>query len=210
MNRENDRKRKRIPSEKEMKAIVEALIFASTEPISVENLISLFGEESGNQVRLILSKLMQEYSLEDRGISIEKVAGGYRFATRSSVGLWLKDFALLSSKTKLSRAAIETLSIIAYRQPITIPEIQFIRGVNPSGAIKTLLEKKFIKITGRKRTIGKPFTYGTTRQFLIYFGLDSLDDLPPIEQFDSMLSSSAEIEGISLPDVEEPGSSEEE
>ena len=186
-----------------VRSIIEGLIFASPEPVTEENLISLLGSENRSAIQSALQELVEEYSQEERGIHIEQVAGGYRFSTKSSVGKWIKEFALISNKAKLSPASIETLSIIAYKQPITLPEIQFIRGVNPAGAIKTLLEKKLIRITGRKRTVGKPFTYGTTKQFLIHFGLDSLYDLPSIEQFNSMLNSSAEIEGLGLPEVEE-------
>ncbi len=186
----------------QVRSIIEALIFASPDPVSEENMLSLLGAGLEDQVRSAISQLIAECAKDGRGIHIERVAGGYRFATKSSVGKWMKEYALISNKTKLSTAAIETLSIIAYKQPITLPEIQSIRGVNPSGAVKTLVEKKLIRITGRKRTVGKPFTYGTTKQFLIHFGIDSIDDLPSLDQFNIMLNSAAELEGIALFDAE--------
>ena len=190
-------------TEEKIRSIFEAIIFASPEPVAEDKLISLIGSENGERIQRALQCLFNEYAKEDKGIQIERVAGGYRFSTKSSVGQWIKEYALISNRSKLSQAAIETLSIIAYKQPITMPEIQFIRGVNPSGSIKTLLEKKLIRITGRKKTVGKPFTYGTTKEFLMHFGLDTVEDLPSIEQFNSMLSSAAEIEGLGLPEVEE-------
>ncbi len=189
-------------TEEQVKSIIEALIFASPDPVPEESMLSLLGSGSEALVQSVISQLTTEYEQEGRGIHIERVGGGYRFATKSSVGKWIREYALISNKAKLSAAAIETLSIIAYRQPITLPEIQNIRGVNPSGAVKTLIEKKLIRITGRKRTVGKPFTYGTTKQFLIHFGLDGIDDLPSLEQFNLMLNSAAELEGVALFDAE--------
>ncbi len=102
---------------------------------------------------------------------------------------WLRRFFDVSGGTKLSMAALETLAIIAYRQPITGPEIQELRGVNPAGVLKTLLERRLVRITGRKEVVGKPFLYGTTREFLVHFGLNSLKDLPPLEEFEETFGS---------------------
>ena len=115
---------------------------------------------------------------------VEDVAGGVRLATRPEVGSWLRRFFDVSSGTKLSMAALETLAIIAYRQPITAPEIQELRGVSAAGVLKTLLERRLVRITGRKEVVGKPFLYGTTKEFLVHFGLNSLKDLPPLEEFE--------------------------
>jgi segregation and condensation protein B len=115
---------------------------------------------------------------------VEDVAGGVRIATRPEMASWLRRFFDVSGGTKLSMAALETLAIIAYRQPITGPEIQELRSVNPAGVIKTLLERRLVRIAGRKEVVGKPFLYGTTREFLVHFGLNSLRDLPPLEEFE--------------------------
>ena len=115
---------------------------------------------------------------------VEDVAGGVRLATRPEMVGWLRRFFDVSGGTKLSMAALETLAIVAYRQPITGPEIQELRGVSPAGVLKTLLERRLVRIAGRKEVVGKPFLYGTTREFLVHFGLDSLKDLPPLEEFE--------------------------
>ena len=120
-----------------------------------------------------------QYAGEDRGILVEDVAGGVRLATRPEVVGWLRRFFDVSAGNKLSMAALETLAIIAYRQPMTGPEIQELRGVSAAGVLKTLLERRLVRIVGRKEVVGKPFLYGTTREFLVHFGLNSLKDLPP-------------------------------
>ncbi len=185
--------------EEEIHAIIEALLFISSEPIQEEEILSVIGLEYQASLPTILHHLMLELSKKARGINLEKVAGGYRLATKPHLSPWIGKYKYARSKARLSPAAIETLSIIAYKQPITLPEIQIIRGVNPSGALKTLLEKRMIRIVGRKRSVGKPFLYGTTKFFLIHFGLDSLEELPSIEQFDRMVESSAEL-GVSSAD----------
>lgn len=179
--------------ENEVRAVIEALLFISSEPVREEEILSVIGMEYQSILPAILQRLMLEFSEKERGINMEKVAGGYRLTTKPHLSHWIGKYKYAKSKSRLSPAAIETLSIIAYQQPITLPEIQIIRGVNPSGSLKTLLEKKMIRIVGRKKTVGKPFLYGTTKFFLIHFGLDSLEDLPTIEQFDRMVDSSADF-----------------
>ncbi len=183
-----------------MQAIVEALLFISSEPLQEDDILSVIGPENKDMLTAALGHLIDEYSKRGRGIGIEKVAGGYRLVTKQHLSPWMGKYKYVKNRTRLSHAAIETLSIIAYKQPITLPDIQIIRGVNPSGAIKTLLEKKMIRIVGRKRTIGKPFLYGTTNSFLIHFGLDNIEDLPSIEQFDRMIEASIDTNSLSSPD----------
>jgi segregation and condensation protein B len=135
-----------------------------------------------------------------------------RLATRPEMGSWLRRFFEVSGGTKLSMAALETLAIIAYRQPVTGPEIQELRGVNSAGVLKTLLERRLVRITGRKEVVGKPFLYGTTREFLVHFGLNSLKDLPPLEEFEETFGGEAgavsglsEMAGLDQEAMEETG-----
>lgn len=202
MNKDAEKAPTNRLEEEEIRAIIEALLFISSEPIPEEEILSVIGAEYQASLSSVLNHLVHEYSKKERGINLEKVAGGYRLVTKSNLSSWIAKYRNASSKTRLSQAAIETLSIIAYKQPITLPEIQLIRGVNPSGAVKTLLEKKMIRIAGRKKTVGKPFLYGTTKFFLVHFGLDNLDDLPSIEQFDRMMESSVELAVSSSSDSE--------
>jgi segregation and condensation protein B len=123
------------------------------------------------------------------GLTVEQVAGAFRLATKPEVGAIVRQFFRQRNRTRLSPAALETLAIVAYRQPITIPEIQAIRGVDPSGALKSLLEKTMVRILGRKKVVGNPLLYGTTKQFLVHFGLNRLEDLPSIEEFDGLLGA---------------------
>ncbi len=133
----------------------------------------------------VLQEVLARYeSSSDRGIFVERVAGGFRLVTRAELNGYLRKFFEVTGRTRLSLAALETLAIVAYRQPITGPEIQSLRGVSSSGVLKTLLERRLVKISGRKKVVGKPFLYRTTREFLMHFGLESLEDLPPLEDFE--------------------------
>jgi len=168
-----------------MEAALEAILFVSSEPVSRTKLMELFEEDERAEAAEALETVLARYTDgESRGVLVEDVAGGVRLATRPEVGGWLRRFFDVSSGTKLSMAALETLAIIAYRQPITGPEIQELRGVNPSGVITTLLGRRLVRISGRKEVVGKPFLYGTTKEFLVHFGLNSLKDLPPLEEFE--------------------------
>ena len=168
-----------------MEAALEAILFVSSEPVSRTKLLELFEEDERAEAAEALETVLARYTDgESRGVLVEDVAGGVRLATRPEIGGWLRRFFDVSSGTKLSMAALETLAIIAYRQPITGPEIQELRGVNPSGVIATLLGRRLVRISGRKEVVGKPFLYGTTKEFLVHFGLNSLKDLPPLEEFE--------------------------
>jgi segregation and condensation protein B len=169
----------------DMEAAIEAVLFVSSEPVPRTRLLEMFDEEEREQAAEALEAVLSRFQGGDgRGVFVEDVAGGVRLATRPEMVTWLRRFFDVSTGTKLSMAALETLAIIAYRQPITGPEIQELRSVNPSGVIKTLLERRLVRITGRKEVVGKPFLYGTTREFLVHFGLNSLRDLPPLEEFE--------------------------
>lgn len=172
----------------ELEAAIEAVLFVASEPVPRDRLLELFPEAerpaAGEALETVLGRWCES---ADRGVYAEEVAGGVRLVTRPQLYSYLKKFFEISGRTRLSMAALETLAIIAYRQPVTAPEIQEIRGVNASGVLKTLLERRLIRISGRKRVVGKPFLYRTSRDFLIHFGLESLEDLPPLEQFEESL-----------------------
>src|SRR3954447_20838205 len=174
----------------EMEAALEAILFVSSEPVPRTKLLELFDEGEREQAAEALEAVLARFSGEEgRGVLGEDVAGGVRLATRPEVVGWLRRFFDVSGGNKLSMAALETLAIIAYRQPITGPEIQELRGVNPAGVVKTLLERRMVRIVGRKEVVGKPFLYGSTREFLVHFGLNSLKDLPPLEEFEETFGS---------------------
>jgi segregation and condensation protein B len=169
----------------EMEAAIEAILFVSSEPVPRTRLIELFDEDERELAAAALAAVLERYAGgETRGVMVEDVAGGVRLVTRPEMGVWLRRFFDVASGSKLSMAALETLAIVAYRQPITGPEIQELRSVNPVGVLKTLLEKRLVRISGRKEVVGKPFLYATTREFLVHFGLNSLRDLPPLEEFE--------------------------
>jgi len=164
----------------ELKAIVEALVFASPEPVTPKMLYKLLSSESKQDVSAAINELRAEY--QDRpGLQWVEVAGGYQITTRPELHEWVRRLFHERTTQKLSVQALETLAVIAYRQPVTALEVTEIRGVNTSGVLTTLLERHLIKIVGRKNVVGRPFMYATTKEFLIRFGLKDLSDLPKIE-----------------------------
>lgn len=175
----------------ELQAIIEAVLFVAPDPVSVEALVELLGDAHREQVERALAGIRGRYPRDDadRGVFLEHVAGGYRLVTRPELNDYLESFFQARGRSRLSMPALETLTIIAYRQPVTAPEIQELRGVNSSTVIKTLLEHGLIRISGRKQVVGKPFLYRTTGEFLQHFGLATIDDLPPLEDFEEGLVS---------------------
>lgn len=168
----------------EMEAVLEAVLFVAGEPVPRGRLVGLFDDGEREQAEAALEAVIGRYSGVERGVMVDEAAGGLRLVTRPELGEALRRFFDTGGGSKLSMAALETLAIVAYHQPVTAPEIQELRGVNPSGVLKTLLERHMIRIAGRKEVVGKPFLYCTTREFLIHFGLNSLKDLPPLEEFE--------------------------
>ena len=164
----------------EVKAVVEALIFASPEPITPKMLFKLLAEEPKEDVSLAIDALKVDYDSRP-GLQLVEVAGGYQIVTRPQLHEWVRRLFHERSTQKLTVQGLETLAVIAYKQPITALEITEIRGVNTSGVLTTLLERHLIKIVGRKNVVGRPFLYATTKEFLIRFGLKDLADLPRIE-----------------------------
>jgi segregation and condensation protein B len=166
--------------ETQLKAIIEALVFASPEPLTPKTLLKLLADEPKEDVIAAVNALKQDYASRG-GLHLAEVAGGYQITTRPELHEWVRRLFHERSTARLSVQALETLAVIAYKQPITAAEIGDIRGVNTSGVLSTLLERHLIKIVGRKNVIGRPFLYGTTREFLIRFGLNDLSDLPKVE-----------------------------
>lgn len=164
----------------ELTAIVEALIFASPEPLTPKALLKLLDSEPKEDVLAALEQLKQQYD-RPGGLQLVEVAGGFQIVTRPDLHEWVRRLFHERSTQKLSAQALETLAVIAYRQPITALEITEIRGVSASGVLNTLLERHLIKIVGRKQVVGRPFMYATTKEFLIRFGLNDLGDLPKVE-----------------------------
>ena len=170
----------------ELKAIVEALIFASPEPVSLKTLSRMLDAEPKEEIEAALEALKKDYD-RPGGLQIVEVAGGYQIVTRPELHEWVRRLFHERTTQKLSVAALETLAVIAYKQPVTAPEIAEIRGVNTGGVLGTLMERKLIKIVGRKQVVGRPFLYGTTREFLERFGLNDLSDLPKVEDMSDLL-----------------------
>ena len=174
-----------------LRAAIEAIVYVADEPVTVEQIVAALDAASRDAVARALSALQQEYAQDRRGIEIREVAGGFKMFTKPEHHEAVRRFVKnLTAPLKLSMAALETLATIAYRQPITVPEIQAIRGVQGAGVLKTLLERKLITTAGRKQVLGRPILYRTTREFLVQFGLSSLEELPSIQEFEELLKAS--------------------
>ncbi len=169
------------------KKIIEALIFVSPEPLSLEKIKEVLSEYSERDIEGAIGELLQDYAHQDRGLQIAQAAGGYLLKTRPESDKKIKILLNMAKKNRLSHAALETLSAIAYHQPTTLSEISSLRGVDSSQALKTLLMKKLVKITGRKKAPGKPLIYRTSNKFLSYFGLNSLKDLPSKDEIEKIV-----------------------
>ena len=175
----------------ELKPIIEALIFASPDPLTLKTLFRLLDEEPPEDVERALEALQADYDARG-GLQMVQVAGGYQICTRPEFHEWVRRLFHEHSKQRLSVQALETLAVIAYKQPITGPEISEIRGVNTSAVVGTLLERQLVKVVGRRPVVGRPFLYATTREFLNRFGLSDLGDLPKVEEM-------AEALGLEVP-----------
>ena len=183
--------------------VLEALLFAAGDPVTLEEMQSAVPKEDRALVEPALQRLCATYG-EDRGVQIVPLAGGYRMVTRSGYDRYIRALLRQRNRRRLGPASLETLAIVAYRQPVTGPELSEIRGKDSSGVMKGLLDKRLLRITGRKRVVGKPFLYGTTREFLLHFGLDSLEDLPDMAEFEEMLQERmALMEEVPLPGMED-------
>lgn len=172
--------------EARLKAVVEAVVYITDEPLSASQIATAL-EQPVEKVTRILEDLTAEYNKPEHGLSIRVIAGGYKIATKPEHHEAIRSFVKnLNPPLKLSLAALETLSLIAYKQPITAPEIMEIRGVQGPGVLKTLLDRKLITTAGRKQVVGKPILYKTTKEFLVQFGLKDLSELPTLKEFDEL------------------------
>ena len=173
-------------TQQELQSALEAIIYAADEPATLDQLVEAVGAEK-TEVRAALDLLVASYAAEDRGVEIRKVAGGYKMYTKAQHhDVVRKCIKSLRPPLRLTMPALETLAVIAYKQPATLPEIQEIRGVNCAGVIKTLLEKRLITTAGRKPVIGRPILYRTSKEFLMRFGLSDLDELPSLKEFEQL------------------------
>jgi segregation and condensation protein B len=192
----------------ELKPILEALIFVADEPLTLDQLREVFPAEDAAWLRQCAEELMQEFNAFHKGMEIRQVAFGYKVSTRPEHHEWVRAYLRIKPSAKLSLAALETLAVIAYRQPVTLPEILEIRGVKSSSSIKTLLEKKLVETRGRKKVVGRPILYGTSIHFLTHFGLKDLSELPTLEEFSDLAQeapeSLEEVESLEPPETLEP------
>jgi segregation and condensation protein B len=196
-----------------LKAQLEAIIYAAETPVTLEQLVQLVREsvlaegaadetEVKSRVRTSLEELVSDYDSQDHGIEIRQVAGGYRMSTKPEQHEMVRGFAKsLKPPIRLSLPALETLAVIAYKQPATVPEINEIRGVDSGGVIATLLDRKLITTAGRKQVIGRPILYKTTKEFLMRFGLKDVNELPSMEEFEKLVAESFQGELIAAEDA---------
>ena len=162
---------------------VEAVLLISKQPINTRQISKLANLTDGTEARTLIRKINQKYDQGGRAFRVEKIAGGYQLMTRHQLASWVRRLHGFAAEPKLSDPALETLSIVAYRQPILRADIEQIRGVSCGEVLRQLMERKFVKIAGRSEELGRPFLYGTTRYFLEFFGLDKLEDLPKSDYF---------------------------
>src|SRR6476660_5013386 len=199
---------------RELAAVLEALLVVSAEPVSLSRLVTAVGNVSKAEVDQALTRLEQDLAQDNRGIQLVKLAGGYRLVTKAEYAPWLKRLDKAKAAQKLSRSALESLAIIAYKQPLVRAEIEEIRGVETSGVLRTLCERKLVRIVGRKDVPGRPIMYGTTKFFLEHFGLQDLSQLPPLREFKELGDSEQallpiEEESLTVVETSEPPYSDE-
>ena len=182
---------------RELEAAIEAALFVSSEPLPRAKVLEMFDRGDRDQARKAIDRVLARYEAKPgRGVSVEEVAGGVRLVTRPDLHGYLRRLFEVTGRSRLSMAALETLAIVAYRQPITAPEVQDLRGVNSSGVLKTLLERRLVRIAGRKQVVGLPFLYATTREFLMHFGLKRIEDLPPLEEFEQAVGAAESVAAV--------------
>jgi segregation and condensation protein B len=170
----------------QLKSAIEALLFVSGTPLSADRLKGIFEEATAEQIEAQLQALQQEYDDRGAGIMLVEVAGGHQIATRPENASWIRMFKSVKVSARFSKPALETLAIVAYKQPITRSEVEAIRGVNIGGIMRNLMERRLVKIVGKKDVPGKPMLYGTTPEFLQYFGLKDLSSLPTLKEFQEL------------------------
>jgi segregation and condensation protein B len=187
-----------------LKPLIEALIFAVDHPVSLEKIAGVLEGEKREEIKAALGELKEDYGTLKRGITLEEVAGGYQFRTCSEHAPWIKRLFKIGMQ-KISRAAMETLAIVAYKQPITRVQIEEVRGVDSAGVLKTLLDRRLVKITGRKEAPGRPVVYGTTKEFLEVFDLKDLSSLPTLKDIEMLEEEDVSDEDVPTEDIPEEG-----
>jgi segregation and condensation protein B len=180
----------------EIRAVLEALIFASPQPVTAREITQVLQGVPKDAWLAALAELQADYTRDGRGLQVVEVAAGYQITTRPEYNDWVRQLLDPKLPTRLSIQALETLAVIAYKQPVTGPEVIELRGVKSGGVVKTLLEKRLIRIVGRKEVVGRPILYGTTKQFLLHFGLKDLAELPKIEEFAEVLGEEVDVVGL--------------
>jgi segregation and condensation protein B len=180
-------------SDNNLKSALEALLFASDKPLTIEQIKNALDTKETEQLRVVIQDLKSEYESTNRGMRIAEIANGYQMVTSTNFASFLKKLYKERRVERLSKPALETLAIIAYKQPLTKNEIESLRNVNVDGVVKNLLEKDLIRVSGRKKAPGRPLVFATTRQFLEYFGLKSLEELPKMEDFSKLLVNQENI-----------------
>jgi len=180
----------------EVRAVLEALIFASDELLTPRQIAQVMQGVPKEAWKAALDEIREDYARDGRGLQVAEVAGGFQITTRPEYNDWIRELIDPKSPTRLSIQALETLAVIAYKQPVTQPEVIELRGVKSGGVLKTLLEKRLIRIVGRKEVVGRPMLYGTTKEFLLHFGLKDLAELPKIEEFAEVLGEEVDVAGL--------------
>jgi len=173
----------------ELKPIIESLVFVAEEPITVKQLAAILDGEAKADIEAAAEALVEEFEVRGGGLEIRRLAEGYQIRTRPEYSEYVRRYLKSQPSARLSLAALETLAVIAYKQPITIPEILEIRGVTSTSAIKALLDRRLIVAKGHKQVVGRPMLYGTSDDFLIQFGLNDLSELPNLEDFEDLMTS---------------------
>ncbi len=175
--------------DQQLKSAIEALLFIAGNPVTAERLKGVFEDASREQIEAQLDALRQEHDGRTAGIMLAEIAGGWQFVSRPEHAAWIRKFRTVKSSARLSRPALETLAIIAYKQPITRTEIEAVRGVNVDGIVRNLMERRLIKIVGKKDIPGKPMLFGTSTEFLQHFGMKDLSSLPTLKEFQELDAS---------------------
>lgn len=170
----------------EITSILEGLLFVSGEPISLDRIFGIFREVDRERLLHLLSALTEQYDRPDGGLQIVFVAGGYQIVTRPEIAPWVREMEKTKGAARLSKPGLETLAVVAYKQPVTRAEIEMVRGVDSAGVLKTLMDRKLVRMVGRREVPGRPMMYGTTRPFLEYLGIADLTALPPLKAFEEM------------------------
>jgi segregation and condensation protein B len=190
--------------DRELKSAIEALLFIAGAPLSFDRLAGVFEEAATKeQIESAVASLREDYETRGAGVMLAEVAGGWQVVTRPENAGWIRKFRTVKVSTRLSKPALETLAIIAYRQPITRTEIEQIRGVNIGGIARNLMERRLVKIVGKKDVPGKPMMYGTTTDFLQYFGLKDLSALPTLKEFQELEAAEEIVEEVRAPEQHE-------